>query len=73
MNYIYNYYTFHLRFKIINNFFLKTIFKPMKKIYKKEETRYWIFTIKITIYKTFILLFKHLSIYIKKEIILKRY
>ena len=72
MNCIYNYYIFHLRFKITNNFFFKAIFKPIKKIYRKEETRYWIFTTRTTIYRTFILSFKHLSIYIKERAILKR-
>ncbi len=72
MNYIYDYCVFHLRSKAINNFFLRVMFKPMKKIYKEEETRYWILTIKTTIYGTFILLFKHLSMYMKEGIILKR-
>ncbi len=40
MNYIYNYYIFYLGFKVINNFFFKTIFKPIKKIYKEKETRH---------------------------------
>ncbi len=40
MNYIYDYCIFYLRFKTINNFFLKTIFKFIKKIYKEEETKY---------------------------------
>ncbi len=40
INYIYDYYTLYLRSKAINNFFLKTIFKPIKKTYKKEKTRY---------------------------------
>ncbi len=40
MNCIYNYYTFHLKFKTINNFFFKTMFKPIKKTYRKEETKY---------------------------------
>ena len=33
MNYIYNCYRFYLRPKIINNFFFKTIFKFIKKVY----------------------------------------
>ncbi len=37
MNYIYNYYIFYLRFKIINNFFFKAIFRFIKKIYKKNK------------------------------------
>jgi len=45
----------------------------MKKVYWKEETKYWIFIIRIAIYRTFILSFKYPSIYIKKEVILKRY
>ncbi len=73
MNCIYDYYIFYLKFKTINNFFFKIMFKPMKKIYKEEEIKYWIFIIKTTMYKTFISLFEHPSIYIKKEIILKRY
>ncbi len=73
MNWIYNYSTFYLEFKTINNFFLKAIFRLIKKMHKEEETRYWIFTIKTTIYKTFIPLSEHLPIYIKKETILERY
>ena len=73
MNYIYNYYIFYLRFKTINNFFFKTMFKLIKKVYKEKETKYWIFTIKITIYKIFILSPEYPSIYIKEEVILKRY
>ena len=73
MNYIYDYYTFHLGPKTINNFFLKAIFKPMKKVYKEKEIRYWIFTIKTAIYKTFILSFEYPLIYIKEEAILKEY
>ncbi len=73
MNCIYNYYTFYLEFKTINNFFLKAMFKPMKKAYKEKKTKHWIFTIRTTIYKTFTLLFEYLSIYIKEEAILKRY
>ncbi len=71
MNYIYNYYIFYLKFKTTNNFFFKTIFKSIKKIYKEEETRYWIFIIRITIYRTFISSSEHFSIYIKEETILK--
>ncbi len=73
MNYIYNYYIFYLGFKAINNFFFKTIFKPIKKVYRKEETKYWIFTIRTTIYRTFISSLEYLPIYIKKEAILERY
>ena len=73
MNYIYNYYTLYLRSKVIYNFFLKTIFKFIKKVYREEETRYWIFIIRTTMYKTFILSLKYLPIYIKKEVILKGY
>ncbi len=73
MNYIYNYYTFYLEFKVINNFFFKAIFKSIKKTYKKEETRHWIFTIGITMYKTFISSPEHLPIYIKEEAMLKKY
>ena len=40
MNYIYNYYILHLGSKTINNFFLKTIFKLIKKIYKKEKRKH---------------------------------
>ena len=73
MNCIYNYCTFYLGFKTINNFFLRIIFKLFKKAYKKEKTKYQIFTIKTIIYGTFISLFKYLSIYIKEEAILERY
>jgi len=73
MNCIYNYYTLHLKFKAINNLFFGAIFKPIRKPYKKEETRYWILTIRTTIYRTFISSFKHPPIYIKEEAILKRY
>jgi len=48
------------------------MFKSIRKIYKKEETRYWIFTIKTTIYKIFILLLKYPPIYIKEGVILER-
>ena len=71
INYIHNYCTFHLKFKTINNFFLRTIFKFIRKIYKEEKTRHWILTIKITIYRTFIPSFKYPPIYIKKEVILE--
>ena len=40
MNYIYDYYVFHLEPKVINNFFFKTIFKSIKKVYREEKTRY---------------------------------
>src|SRR6266566_3755273 len=73
MNYIYNYYVFYLRPKATNNFFPKTIFKSIKKAYKEEKTRHWIFTTKTTIYKTFIPSFKHPPIYIKERATLKRY
>ncbi len=73
MNYIYDYCIFYLGFKIINNFFFKVIFKSVKKVYIEEETKHWILTIKITIYRTFILLSKYLPIYIKEEAILKEY
>ncbi len=43
-----------------------------KKVYKKKETRYWIFTIKTTIYRTFIPSLEHLSIYMKKGAMLER-
>ncbi len=45
----------------------------MKKVYRKEKTRHWIFIIRTAIYKTFILSFEYLPIYIKKEAILKGY
>ncbi len=73
MNYIYNYYIFYLRFKAINNFFFKIIFKSMKKVYREEETKHQIFITKTTIYRTFILSLEHPLIYIKKETILERY
>ncbi len=40
MNCIYNYCIFYLRFKTTNNFFFKIIFRFIKKVYKKEKTRY---------------------------------
>ncbi len=73
MNYIYDYCVFYLKLKATNNFFLKAMFKPIKKVYREKETKHWIFIIKIVIYRTFILLPEYPSIYIKKEIILKRY
>ncbi len=73
MNYIYDYYRFYLGFKATNNFFFKTMFRFIKKIYQEKEMRYWIFIIKITMYRTFILSSEHLPIYIKKGVTLKRY
>ncbi len=35
-----NYYIFYLKFKTTNNSFSKAIFKSIKKIYTKEETRH---------------------------------
>jgi len=49
------------------------MFKPIKKAYREEETRHWIFIIRTTIYRTFISSSKHPPIYIKKEAILERY
>ncbi len=43
MNYIYDYYAFHLRPKAINNFFSRVMFKSIKKIYIFKEIEYWIF------------------------------
>ncbi len=71
MNCIYNYYVFYLGFKAIYNFFFKAIFRFIKKIYKEEETRYWIFITKIAMYRTFILSFEYPPIYIKEEVILE--
>ncbi len=48
------------------------MFRFIKKMYKEEETRYWIFIIRTTIYKIFILSFKYLLIYIKEETIVIR-
>ncbi len=73
MNCIYDYCIFYLGFKPIYNFFFRVIFRPMKKVYKKEETKHWIFTTKIIIYRTFILSFEYLSIYIKEKAMLERY
>ncbi len=73
MNYIYNYYIFHLKPKATNNFFSKTIFKLIKKIYKEKKTRCQIFTTRTTIYRTFTLSFEYPSIYIKEKTTLKRY
>ena len=72
MNYIYNYYTLYLKLKATNNFFLKTIFKSIKKTYKKEETKHWIFIIKIAIYRTFIPLFEYPPICVKEGATLER-
>ncbi len=72
MNYIYNYYVLYLRSKAIYNFFFKVIFKFIKKVYKEEETRYWIFIIRITMYRIFISLLEYPPIYIKEGIILER-
>ena len=49
------------------------MFKSIKKAYREEETKHQIFTTKTTIYKTFILSFEYLPIYIKEEAILKEY
>ncbi len=73
MNYIYNYYIFYLKLKTIYNFFLKVIFRPMKKVYREEETKYWIFITKTTIYRTFISSFEYFLIYIKEEVIFEGY
>ncbi len=73
MNYIYNYYIFHLKSKTTYNFFFKTMFKLIKKVYKEEETRYWILIIRTTIYEIFILSSKYPPIYIKEEATLERY
>ncbi len=43
----------------------------MKRVYTFEEIEYWIFTIRTTIYGTFILSFEHPPIYIKEEAMLK--
>ncbi len=64
---------FYLELKAIYNFFFKTMFKPIKKIYKEKEIRYWILTTKTTIYGTFISSFEHPLIYIKEEAMLKGY
>ncbi len=73
INCIYNYCIFHLEPKTTNNFFFRTMFRFIKKIYRKEETRYWILIIKTTIYKTFIPSFEHPPIYVKERAILERY
>ncbi len=72
INCIYNYYALYLKPKAINIFFFKIIFKLIKKIYREEKTKYWILTIRTTIYRTFILSFEYPSIYIKERAILKR-
>ena len=69
---IYDYCIFHLGSKAINNFFLRAMFKPIKKAYIEEETRYQILTIKIAMYGTFILSLKHLPICMKERVTLKR-
>ncbi len=73
INYIYNYYIFYLGSKTTNNFFPKVIFRFIKKIYKKKETRYWIFITKTTMYKIFIPLSEYPLIYIKEDVMLKGY
>ena len=40
INYIYDYYTFHLESKAINNFFFKAIFKLIRKMYIFKKTKY---------------------------------
>jgi len=49
------------------------MFRLIKKVYKKEEMRYWILTIRTTMYRTLIPSSKHPPIYIKKGAILKGY
>ncbi len=66
MNCIYDYCVFYLRSKTTNNFFFRAMFKLIKKVYREEETRHWIFIIRIVMYGIFISLFEHLSIYIKE-------
>ncbi len=73
INCIYNYCIFYLEFKKIYNFFFKVIFKLIKKVYREKETRYWIFIIRITIYRIFISLLEYLPIYIKEEAMLEGY
>ncbi len=73
MNYIYDYCAFYLGPKATNNFFFKTMFRPIKKIFREKEMRYWIFTTKITIYKTFTSSLEHPSIYMKDRVTLKKY
>ncbi len=70
---IYDYYVLYLGFKTINNFFFRTIFKPIKKVYIFEETKYWIFTIRIAIYGIFIPSLEHLPMNMKEGIILEGY
>src|SRR6266566_2518759 len=72
MNYIYNYCIFYLGSKATYNFFLKAIFRPIRKVYKEKEIRHWILTIRTAIYRTFIPSLKHPPIYIKEGIILER-
>ncbi len=62
-----------MKLKTIYNFFLKVIFRPMKKVYREEETKYWIFITKTTIYRTFISSFEYFLIYIKEEVIFEGY
>ena len=73
MNYIYNYYALHLKSKATNNFFFKTIYKPINKTYREEEIKYWILITKTTIYRTFIPSFEYLLIYIKEKTTLEGY
>ncbi len=40
INYIYNYYALYLRLKTTNNFFLRTMFRSIRKTYREEETRH---------------------------------
>ncbi len=71
MNYIYNYCTFYLKPKATNNFFLKAMFKLIKRIYTFEETEYWILIIRTTMYRIFTSSSEHPPIYIKKGATLK--
>ncbi len=73
INYIYNYYAFHLGPKATYNFFPKAIFRPIKKVYREKETKYQILITRTTIYKTFISSSEHPPIYIRKRGTLKRY
>ncbi len=73
MNYIYDYYILYLGLKATNNFFPRTMFRFIKKTYKEEKTKHWIFTIKTAIYKTFIPSFEYPPIYVKKGTTLEGY
>ncbi len=71
MSCIYDYCAFYLGPKTTNNFFSRTIFKLIKKVYIFEEIEYWILTVRIAVYRTFISSPKYPPMYTKEEAILE--